>query len=205
MSNAKECTRCGKTLPLTEFGKHRLTKDGLAYQCKECGKARAKAYRASPMGVFIGLKGRQTFYRRHEDKREKPFQLERDSFLEWYANQIKECHYCGISQEDLALIKDSQLRKVHRLTIDCKENDWGYFLENMVLSCNRCNAIKGDFFTYEEMLHIGKEHIAPKWDELLTPSTGEFSQDRFAYGGPTIGIPKDILRGLATTVKNNEI
>ena len=167
MERTKQCTRCGEVKPLSEFGKHRLSPDGHAYQCKECGKERAKAYRASPMGVFIGLRGRQTFYKRHGDKREKPFLLEKDSFLEWYGVQPKVCHHCGISQENLARIKDSQLRKVHRLTIDCKDNDAGYFLENMVLSCNRCNAIKGDFFTYEEMLHIGREHIAPKWVELL--------------------------------------
>ena len=168
MERTKECTRCHIVKPLSEFGKHRLSSDGHAYQCKQCSRERSKAYRESPVGVFVGLRGRQTFYKRHNDSREKPFLLERESFLERYNNQPKECHYCGISQENLARIKDSQLRKVHRLTIDCKDNSAGYFLENMVLSCNRCNAIKGDFFTYEEMLHIGHEHIAPKWAELLT-------------------------------------
>lgn len=165
---AKACTKCGIVKPLSEFGNHRLTKDKLAYRCKECGKKAARAYALTPMGIFKGLKGRQTYYERHNDKREKPFHLERDPFLEWYANQPKACHYCEISQDNLAQIKDSQLRKVCRLTIDCKDNDVGYFLENMVLSCNRCNAIKGDFFTYEEMLHIGREHIAPKWAKLLS-------------------------------------
>lgn len=174
----KACTKCGVVKPLSEFGNHRLTKDKLAYRCKECGKKAARAYSLTPRGVFKGLMGRQKYYERHGDKRRKPFYLERDSFLEWYANQLKACHYCEISQENLARIKDSQLRKVHRLTIDCKENDAGYFLENMVLSCNRCNAIKGDFFTYEEMLHIGREHIAPKWAELLASSTRKDSECR---------------------------
>ena len=87
MERTKQCTRCGEVKPLSEFGKHRVSPDGHAYQCKECGKERAKAYRASPMGVFIGLRGRQTFYKRHGDKREKPFLLEKDSFLEWYGVQ----------------------------------------------------------------------------------------------------------------------
>jgi len=163
----KACTTCGVEKPLSAFGNHRLTKDTLAYRCKECGRIAAKKYSRTPRGIFKGLKGRQNYYERHGDKREKPFRLKLESFLEWYEKQPKICHYCRISQEDLTLIQDSQLRKVGRLTIDCKINDVGYFLENIVLSCNRCNAIKGDFFTYNEMLHIGGQHVLPKWKHLL--------------------------------------
>ena len=35
----------------------------------------------------------------------------------------------------------------------------------MGLACFRCNLIKNDFFTYDEMKTIGKELVKPKWVE----------------------------------------
>lgn len=32
----KKCTKCGRELPLSEFGKYNRTKDGLQYHCKQC-------------------------------------------------------------------------------------------------------------------------------------------------------------------------
>lgn len=32
----KRCSHCGRILPVTEFRKHKGTKDGLQYACKEC-------------------------------------------------------------------------------------------------------------------------------------------------------------------------
>ena len=34
----KVCTKCNKTQPLTEFHKHKKSKDGLGWECKECRK-----------------------------------------------------------------------------------------------------------------------------------------------------------------------
>ena len=34
----KLCKRCGRVLPLSEFSKHRSTKDGLQIYCKDCQK-----------------------------------------------------------------------------------------------------------------------------------------------------------------------
>lgn len=44
----------------------------------------------------------------------------------------------------------------NRLTIDRKNNNGNYCIDNIVLACYRCNTIKGDFFTEQEMLKIGK-------------------------------------------------
>lgn len=52
---------------------------------------------------------------------------------------------------------------VKRLTIDRKDNKIGYIIDNMVLCCFRCNSTKSDFFTFEEMLKIGKKIIKPKY------------------------------------------
>lgn len=36
LTGMKTCTTCGRTKPLTEFGKHKSTKDGLRYVCRSC-------------------------------------------------------------------------------------------------------------------------------------------------------------------------
>jgi len=35
-SDIKQCTKCGQFQPLSEYHKHKKTKDGLAYACKTC-------------------------------------------------------------------------------------------------------------------------------------------------------------------------
>ena len=37
-----------------------------------------------------------------------------------------------------------------------KDNSIGYNISNIVLSCRRCNSVKSDYFTEEEMIRIGK-------------------------------------------------
>lgn len=39
----KVCPECGRELPVTEFGKHVRTKDGLQPLCRECSSKKAKA------------------------------------------------------------------------------------------------------------------------------------------------------------------
>ena len=38
----KACNRCGKTLPLDQFGRHNTSKDGLMGICRECKSISAK-------------------------------------------------------------------------------------------------------------------------------------------------------------------
>ena len=53
-----------------------------------------------------------------------------------------------------------------QLSIDCKDNDLGYTIDNIVLACDRCNFIKSNIFTYEEMCFIGENLIKPKWESF---------------------------------------
>ena len=43
-----------------------------------------------------------------------------------------------------------------RETNDRMDNSLGYSISNIALSCQRCNNIKGNFFTYDEMVKIGR-------------------------------------------------
>ena len=42
----KRCSKCGRVLPLADFNKSKLSKDGLQYYCKDCQKAIKKEWRA---------------------------------------------------------------------------------------------------------------------------------------------------------------
>ena len=54
----------------------------------------------------------------------------------------KKCHYCGAIET--------------RMSIDRKNNNKPYMLDNVVLCCYRCNSMKNKIFSYEEMLILGK-------------------------------------------------
>ena len=163
----KTCTKCGVNKPLSEFGKHRLSKDGHAYRCKECARKASKAYSITSIGIFQNIKGRQEFYKTHDHWRYKPVNLSREDFIEWYESQPKVCHYCGIHETELSQVNDTQNTKAKRLTVDCIDNDRGYSLDNIVLACGRCNFIKNDFFTHEQMLWIGQNFVRSRWYEML--------------------------------------
>lgn len=167
MVGTKRCTKCGTIKTLSDFGNHGLSKDGYAYRCKQCANAHSKAYRQTPMGIYTRLKGRNTFYKN------KPFNLGKEEFLKWYDQQTKVCHYCDILAEDLHKLSDPFNDFSHRLTIDCKDNAIGYELSNIVLACRRCNSIKSDILTYEEMLYVGRNFIKPKWIKRLEGTTNE--------------------------------
>lgn len=51
---------------------------------------------------------------------------------------------------------------MNNLSIDRKYNELGYTIDNLCLACNRCNTVKGNTFTYDEMVEIGHNYIKPK-------------------------------------------
>ena len=46
----KRCKKCNELKSLQEFHKHKLTKDGLRGECKNCRRARDRIYRHTPAG-----------------------------------------------------------------------------------------------------------------------------------------------------------
>jgi len=164
----RRCSKCGKTQPIINFGKHRGTKDGLDLWCKDCAHKHGAEYRKTPGGIYTNLKGRIT----HREKRELCFT--RDEFIEWYESQPKICVYCGLTeQEFIKAFQPHYKRKMKRLTVDRKNNDKDYTLDNIVLACHRCNSIKSDWFTYDEMKEIAKKYIIPRIDKWKTPDNRE--------------------------------
>ena len=162
----KHCTHCGELKPLSAFSKHRLSKDGHAYQCKECNKKRAKAWRNTPIGIYTNIKGRANYLNKKKPDRFKPVLVTQDEFVKWYGEQDRACVYCSISEDDLWILRDHFDNRVYRLTVDNKDNKLGYSLDNMALACERCNFIKGNLFSYEQMYEIGQKYVRPIWEEI---------------------------------------
>lgn len=166
----KTCTKCKRKLPLSAFGKHRLCKDGLNPECKECNNSRTKVFSKSPSGIYTQIKSRLKFRKTHLKRRGilKKILISRKDFVRWYENAPKICIYCNIPEEKLFQWNDSHNNKVCRLTVDCMDNELGYVEGNLVLSCLRCNGIKSDIFDHETMAKIGQTYIYPIWIKAVT-------------------------------------
>jgi len=162
----KECTRCHKVKSLSDFHKSKGTKDGHRYWCKSCCKEYNIAYSKTAIGIYKQIKSRQAFFNNHNDPRYKPVKITQRAFVEWYDPLKKICAYCDISEEDFKLIKREYGSRTKRLTIDCKDNRVGYEENNIVLACERCNQIKSNLLSFDEMREFAQKYIKPKWMEL---------------------------------------
>ncbi len=88
-------------------------------------------------------------------KRGTDFNLDKLGFLIWFQDNEKVCYYCGIQL-------NTNGYRGEQLSVDRKDNSIGYEMDNIVLCCQRCNTIKGNIFTADEMAKIANEYIKPK-------------------------------------------
>jgi len=87
-------------------------------------------------------------------------------FSKWYIEQEKVCFYCGIPLEVWEALFNGHQNK-YSLSIDRKDNNRGYELDNLVLACSKCNVSKNDLFTCNEWVEIAQKYVRPKWQKLL--------------------------------------
>lgn len=83
-------------------------------------------------------------------------------FRKWYKETNKMCVYCGLD------ISVKTGKRMSNLSIDRKYNEIGYVLSNCCFACNRCNTVKGNTFTYDEMVEIGNKYLNIKNKETIT-------------------------------------
>jgi hypothetical protein len=117
----------------------------------EAVRAYARRYYASPRGKYNILKSRA----RRNNARSAPVECSYEEFLEFITNTPMECHYCGVELKD----GGKGFSPLEGITFDRKDNNKGYRIDNMVLSCRRCNIIKGSWFNEEQMLEIGNKYL----------------------------------------------
>lgn len=159
----KHCSQCGETKDETEFYVNRTKRDGLEGRCRACFKIASAAYyvihkadvtnrvQAYNEAHSAELKShRRTLSSRYLRARG----VARRRGLGWklslaeYAALIQDnqCHYCSNPLPEMGT------------GLDRKENHGrGYSLDNVVPCCTRCNAARGNWFTYEEFVR----YIAP--------------------------------------------
>lgn len=90
--------------------------------------------------------------------------------------KLQDCDYCGISEILIKFYCDKLNVNTPWMSIDRKDNDLGYTLDNCVSSCFLCNKIKGSFFTYEEMKDIGRNYVYPKFKKFEEEVFEEFQE-----------------------------
>ena len=129
-------------------------------QCLESRKryfeAHKEAYRKyrrewrynTPAGIYGTIKGSI------RNKNQHFLKITMKEFIDWYNSQGKICFYCKRTYEQS--LSDPLNKRVNRLTIDRIDNSRGYENGNLTLACLRCNAIKNNYFTKDEMLKIGE-------------------------------------------------
>lgn len=108
-----------------------------------------------------------TIYRSRARKRKIRFSLSREEF---YALVKLPCHYCGSPPQNKIRRPRVYGRAVFRYQgIDRKDNARGYTTDNVVPCCGRCNWLKSDILSYEEMLIVGSALTNWRASQSLRP------------------------------------
>jgi hypothetical protein len=92
------------------------------------------------------------FYRlRHNAKRRNiDFNIQKEDFIEYIKQCGNICNYCGVKTE-----LSKHMNNTKQLSIDRKDNNKGYSIDNIAVCCSLCNKIKNDIFTVDDMKTIG--------------------------------------------------
>ncbi len=164
---------CKIEKPLIDFSKNRGARDGLNRYCRTCASIRVRNWKDTHREQYKANRRRTRlvwgntphgiYDRLHMNARNGAggkVLFSSSQFIEWYKSQALICFYCkrkltfGDRNKDLHGFKGSD-----KLTIDRKDNSKPYILDNIVLCCRRCNAIKGFRFTHEQLLEIGDKYL----------------------------------------------
>lgn len=185
----KICSKCGKAYPKNKDNFHKRKDGYLLPLCKPCYRIRSKIYNGrrkekakirrkeyyieshkkiviarrkysrTARGVYNSIKVRI--------KRKGGIDLAtKDEFIAWHESQEKVCHYCGILESQLPLIKRT-IRVTSRMSIDRINPLKGYVIGNLALACFACNSTKSNLLSEIEMIEIAQKYMKPKWESQL--------------------------------------
>ena len=142
------CQECGEQKSIGQFYRRRKGKVARMSICKECFNAKMAVYQqGNPSGLYRKLKQSTQAIGQTMD-------MNAEEFAHWLERQPSSCHYCDVTFSDSS--KDLSSR-----TIDRKNNDIGYIKSNMVVSCRKCNIIKGSWFSSAQMSQIARTYLKP--------------------------------------------
>ncbi len=184
----KRCSKCKVVKAVDNFWKDRSKGDGLTSSCKVCmnqvtniykethheqfrerintyqrtlrrrnlekvreyHKLQKRRYNRTPAGKYWNLRTRVM-------REGLEFNITQGEFVEWFNKQDLGCYYCGVPLMFIAGRNSD--KKLQGISIDRKDNNRGYELDNMCLACRRCNTIKNSYFTEKQMLEIADKYF----------------------------------------------
>ena len=148
----KKCNTCEKIMPLEEFTKSGAKKN----LCRICSIKNLTEWqktwnRPSKTTVYSHLKS-------HAKSRGTRVALSRLEFESWMERELEDgvCFYCQ------TLLDTEKPHSLQGVTIDRIDNSLSYSIGNMVLSCRRCNIIKGSWFSFEDIIEIAQKYLTGK-------------------------------------------
>ena len=167
----KYCKCCDESKNEKRFSKDRYTSDGLCFYCKDCKTRIVKeaVEKQKKRGIIEYKKNRAIIFRRfrrsargkywtlkyNSKKKGMPFGIGIDEFVAWYSAQPFCCYYCKLDFNG----DNREHNNPRAPTIDRKDNDKEYSIDNIVLACRRCNTVKGNWFTEQEMKAIATQYL----------------------------------------------
>lgn len=143
----KQCKKCRLKLPLSKFFNSKRAKSGKQTYCKDCQNAMMNGRpieRRREIGRNSHAKHPYSAVWRQMNRRGGVLMM-KETFVDWYKNQEKKCHYCDVT-ESIAIYQFKR-----RLHIDRKSSATGYVIENICLACTRCNLVKNKYLTEQQM------------------------------------------------------
>lgn len=138
----KLCRKCKQVLPIENFNKQVVNKDGYRNECKKCrslnGKKTGKIYRLINWAKILVLQAK-----RHSN------QVEIDEFfvLELFEKQNKKCYWFNVD-----LIPSNIEKFPNQPSLDRLDRNIGYTKENVVLACYTANI--GRNITSQEVFQV---------------------------------------------------
>jgi len=128
----KSCSYCKRVLPLSEFRKRKY---GYFYWCNACFlKKKEESIGSNPIQKYM-------FLVRYAEKNNLVMNIQFDDYKLIIQNG---CHYCG-----------GKLPR-YGYGLDRKDPDEGYIKTNVVPCCSRCNTVKNNVISYDEMSKLGR-------------------------------------------------
>ncbi len=167
----KYCKCCGESKGVRKFGKDKHTSDGLSFYCKNCKtkitkewvekqkKQDLNKYRENKATIIRrfrrSARGKYWTLKYNSKKKGMLFSINIEDFVTWYESQTFQCFYCKLDFNS----DNREHNNPRTPTIDRRNNDKEYTLDNIVLACRRCNTVKGNWFTDTEMTEIANKYL----------------------------------------------
>src|SRR5208337_1290466 len=138
---------CGKIVNIKAYNLLGKRKDG-TMNTQSCGCLRSEV-----SGNLTRKRPYESLYNGFVASCKREVKISYEEFLTF--TQTENCHYCNgtIAWAEFAPGLHGTRSAYY---LDRKDNALGYMVTNVVVCCTRCNKIKSNQLTYEEMVKVGK-------------------------------------------------